>query len=171
MSHFVELDTVILHRYICNMVFIQKNVPLLISPLLDVPCIVDTACINTLVPLKVAKLCGTPLNKTDEVVVGARRYSARLYYFDDVMFGSLKIRKMVGFASNYEGDISRRVLLGLNFLNNLKITLDRCSNIIAFSESIPNFVKLTKYPFTYFFEKPELRPVYPNLLEEVAVDD
>ena len=168
MSHFVELDTAILHRYICKIVFINKPALLIPSQTARVPCIIDTACINTLVPLHIAKVFGTPLNKIDNVVVGAKRYSARLYSFDNVMFGSLKIPKMIGFAAVYEGDIARRVLLGLNFLNNLKITLDRRSDTITFSESIPDFVKHTEYPFTYFFEKPGLKPVYPNLLEEAV---
>ena len=98
MSHLVTLNSEILHRYICELTLSNTKKILGISRTTKVQCIIDTACVNTLIPLRFAKVCGTTLNKKAEVTVGAQSYQATAYKFENVSLGRLRISKMIAFA-------------------------------------------------------------------------
>jgi hypothetical protein len=130
-------------------------------------CIIDTGCINTLVPLEYAVLCGTRLNLESNIIVGGNEYKAQAYSFSDVKFGELKIKRMIGFAAAYKGDLKNRILIGTNFLSNLKITLRKSANEVIVEEELYPPVKDKTYPYVFYFDLPKCTPTYPEYLEEI----
>jgi|GEM_PF-1552846 len=164
------LYSVVLHenevyRYSCNIELRRKTILPSVTVPLPVRCIVDTGCINTLIPERIAKQCGTKQNLHAPVVVGGREYKTTAYSLDDVSFGGLVIKKMICFAASYEGDLKNCLLLGANFLANLVVTLRKNENRIDVEEDVFHLVRGREYPYTFFFNKPGLRAVYPSLLE------
>ena len=166
MSHSVSLHNEILHRYIGDMSLSNTKKVLGIAKNTKVQCIIDTACINTLIPLRYTRVCGVALNKTAEITVGGHSYTATAFKFANVSFGGINIPKLIAFAAEYKGSLSNRILLGLNFLNNLKFTISRAENTMTFEQSFIPSIADKKYPFTVYFEQPDLKPVYPSLLVE-----
>jgi len=154
-------DKNILNRYVCEIYV--KGDPL--------PCIIDTASANTLIPLKFAKQYGKKLKHTADVTVAGNTYKSTLYLFNDISFGNLKITKMVAFAADYKGNIEDKVLLGLNVVNNLEILLSRHRRGIDFDFKPWSLVKDREHPCAMFFKDTGSNPVYPTeLLVEIADD-
>ena len=156
MLYSVTLNKKALHRLSC-FISLQDN---------EVPCIIDTGCTNTLIPMSFAKEHGKRLNKTSTVLVGGRSYKVTAYSFDNVYLGGFHIPKMLAFCADYEDSLKSSVLLGLNVLNNLEFTITRNKGMMSFNENVWDLLADKKYPFTVFFEHPDMKPVYPSLLVE-----
>ena len=157
MLYTLPLNREYTHRIACHIHFKTQ----------EVQCIVDTGCMNTLVPLQFAQKYGNKLNKSYTVVVGGKIYSSVAYSFDSVTLAGYHIPKLLAFCANYTGALRRSVLLGLNVMNNLKYTISRNQNTLDFEIDLWNSVKDKKYPFTMFFDMNNyMKPVYPGLLVE-----
>ena len=165
MLYSIKLRPQIKHRYCCDIDLRRKTLLPALTLHLPAKCIIDTGCINTLIPEHIAKICGTKQNLQTSVIVGGRGYITTAYSLDDVNFGGLSIKKMICFAAAYEGDLENCLLLGTNFLANLVVTLRKNENRLDVEEDIFHLVKGREYPYTFFFNKPDLQPVYPDLLE------
>ena len=158
MSYILPLNKKFPHRIACYVYFKKGE---------ETACIVDTGCMNTLVPLSVAKKHGKPLNKTHTIAVGGRLYHAQAHSFDNVRLGGLTIPRMVAFCADYEGVLTNSVLLGLNILNSLHYAISRNLHSLSFDVNIWNLVEDKKYPFALFFDIDDgMKPVYPSLLVE-----
>ena len=130
-------------------------------------CIVDTGCMNTLIPLYLAQKYGRRLNKIHTVVVGGGVYEAVAYSFDNIILGGYRIPKLVAFCADYKGSLTTSVLLGLNLLNNLEYAISRNKHSLSFDVDIWALVEDKKYPFSLFFDMEDgMKPVYPSLLIE-----
>ena len=130
-------------------------------------CIVDTGCMNTLIPLSVAKDYGRPLNKKYTVAVGGRVYHAVAYVFDNFRLDGFLIPRLVAFCADFEGTLKNNVLLGLNVLNSLEYAISRNRHSLSFDVDIWALVEDKKYPFSLFFDMEDgMKPVYPSLLIE-----
>ena len=122
--------------------------------------IVDTGCINTLVPLSFAKKYGRGYKNKSEITVGGRKYEATAYIFDNVKFGGFPIPKMLAFCAKYEGALRSSVLLGLNVLNHLDLSISRNRGTLAFNVDVWELTEEKKYPFTMYFDGKDLKPKY-----------
>ena len=149
MSKFVTYDERILNRYVCDL-SVGEGEP--------IKCIIDTGCPTTLIPLKYAKNLGKKLKRASDVIVGGKTYQANLYLLENVTFGNFKINKMLAFASNYQGAIEERILLGLNVLNNLEISFSRHKEALHFNYKPWSLVGHKDDPFVLYFNGPH--PVY-----------
>ena len=131
--------------------------------------IIDTACSNTLVPLKIAKKHGEKHNYSSIVTVGGHSYKAHLYSFENVKFGNFNIEKLVAFAADYKGYIEDRLLIGNNILYNLKLLLFRnLDGKLKFDYEKWSELKTKEYPFIAFFGKAREGLLYPKeLLVEI----
>jgi hypothetical protein len=111
------------YRVLCSLDFGNRSIP----------CIIDTGCINTLVPLSFAKKYGKAYKNKAEIVVGGRKY---------------------------EGALRSSILLGLNVLNHLDFNVSRNHGTFSFSVDVWELVKDKKFPFTMHFDSKELKPKY-----------
>ena len=162
MSYSVTFDENILNRFVIRL---NANTH---QKTHTTTAILDTACSTTLVPLRYAKQCGKRLNHSSTIIVGGKSYSATLYLFENVSIGSWNMGKLVAFASNYEGALENRALIGLNVLNHLSLHIHRNSGVITFDYDPWNLVKSKKYPCAMFFKDKGSAPVYPA---EFMVED
>jgi hypothetical protein len=137
----------------------------------NISCIVDTGCINTLVPLIIAKKYGIPTNIRQGATISKKSYETRAYIFSNVLFGNMKVRKMIGFCADYEGELKETVLIGSNFLANIEYTISRNKNKITFIEDVYMPVRSKEYPYLLFFDNNTPNPVYPNNLLEATGED
>ena len=157
MSYTLPLSKELPHRIACHIHFRKDKAE----------CIIDTACMNTLIPLFLAKKHGRRLNKTHTVVVGGGVYEATAYSFDNITLGGYRIPRLVAFCANYTGILKTNVLLGLNVLNNLRYTISRNQDTFDFDINIWSLVQDKPYPFAMFFDMDDgMKPVYPSLLIE-----
>jgi len=100
-------------------------------------CIVDTGCVNTLIDEEIIEVLDyADLNFSQPIRIAGIAVSSRAIVLKQVDFAGLKIDNMLVFAAPLSATpVKKRMLLGLNTLNNWNYKVKRTENVIEFSES------------------------------------
>jgi hypothetical protein len=115
--------------------------------------IVDSGCANTLLPLKFARRCGgiaLPLKKTVNIAGNSRE--AQAYIIPKLEIGGFVFTNIFVFAAEFQRELSERMLLGLNVLNNLRYTVDRDAGEFEFAERLPKSLAQNNFPYRNYFD-------------------
>lgn len=115
--------------------------------------IVDSGCANTLLPLKFAKKSeGIALPLKKKISIAGNSGEAQAYIIPKIEFGGHEFTQVFVFAANYRNELSERMLLGLNVLNNLRYTVDRTAGQFEFVENISDSLPSKKFPYRNYFD-------------------
>ena len=118
-----------------------------------VEAIIDSGCINTLLPLRVAHKSGgiaLPLKKQINIAGNSREANA--YIIPKFEFGGYVFTHVFVFAADYQKELKNRMLLGLNVLNNLRYTVDRAAGQFEFVELLPESLARKDFPYRNYFD-------------------
>jgi len=100
-------------------------------------CIVDTGCVNTLIDEDIIEVLDyVDLKFTQPIRIAGLSTISRAIILKQVDFTGFKIDKMLVFAAPLSGTpVRKRMLLGLNTLNNWNYEVKRTDNVIIISEA------------------------------------
>jgi len=100
-------------------------------------CIIDTGCVNTLIDEEIIEVLDyVDLGFTQPIKIAGKSTVSKAVVLKQVDFGGLKIDNMLVFAAPLTGTpVKKRMLLGLNTLNNWNYEVRRTDNVFVFSES------------------------------------
>jgi hypothetical protein len=118
-----------------------------------VDAIVDSGCVNTLLPLWVAMKCqaiALPMKRRINIAGNSRE--AQAYIIPKFEIGGYTFSNVFVFAAEFEKELKNRMLLGLNVLNNLRHTTDRAKEQFEFIECIPNSIPNKSFPYRNYFD-------------------
>ena len=119
-------------------------------------CIVDTGCVNTLIDESIIEVLDyIDLSFSQPIKIAGIAVSSKAIVLKQVDFGGFIINKMLVFAAPLSGTpVKKRMLLGLNTLNNWNYEVKRTDNVIEFTESLilPTGASSTS-KYTNYFDK------------------
>lgn len=119
----------------------------------NVDVIVDSGCVNTLLPLWVAMVCqGIALLMKRRISIAGNSREAQAYIIPKFEIGGYTFSNVFVFAAEFEKELEARMLLGLNVLNNLRHTTDRAKEQFEFIECIPNSIPNKSFPYRNYFD-------------------
>jgi len=113
--------------------------------------ILDTGCVNTLIPIKYAEVYGKNLNRIRQVHLFGQVFNAKVYSIRKCKFGTLEIEYVTMLADNFGYDLKDTVLLGMNTINNWLPVPDRTENKLFVEEKFPPQIPCAKFPYSNYF--------------------
>ena len=119
----------------------------------NIDVIVDSGCVNTLLPLWVAIECqGLALPMKRRINIAGNSRVAQAYIIPKFEIGGYIFTNIFVYAAEFEKELEDRMLLGLNVLNNLRHTIDRSKGQFEFIECLPDSIPNKSFPYRNYFD-------------------
>ncbi|MCL2189786.1 MAG: retroviral-like aspartic protease family protein [Defluviitaleaceae bacterium] len=115
--------------------------------------ILDSGCANTMLPLRFAKKSGglaLPLKKN--INIAGNSGEAQGYIIPKIEIGGYVFTDVFVYAANYRNELSDKMLLGLNVINNLRYTIDRAAGNLEFTERLHDSLPNQAFPYRNYFD-------------------
>jgi len=119
----------------------------------NVDVIVDSGCVNTLLPLWIAIECqGIALPMKRRISIAGNSREAQAYIIPKFEIAGYTFYNVFVYAAEFEKELENRMLLGLNVLNNLRHTTDCAKKQFEFIECIPESIPNKSFPYRNYFD-------------------
>jgi len=113
----------------------------------------DTGCVNTMIPKRIAKKTGRSLGFEMTYRLGGHIITTEAYSIDKMMIGDIVLERIVAFAGEYSGDYCEDIILGANVMNNWEMIINKRAHTFQFREDPPENLPNRTYIYQNYFNR------------------
>jgi hypothetical protein len=113
----------------------------------------DTGCVNTLIPRRLAEQSGHSLGVKVKYSLGASLVEAEAFFIDKIMIGDFVLERVVAFAGKYKGRQEDDIILGTNVINNWEMIISKKEHTFQFREDPPDSLPNKTNIYQNYFNK------------------
>ena len=136
----------------------------IINGVQDIDVMVDTGCHTTMIDEELADRYGEPLPDRTVLNIMGKSIDVKAYRLKSISFDGFAIENVFVWSAPFEtgNELHRKLLLGLNIMNNWDYRINRNKNIMEIKEDIFLRIPESDHPYMHCFKDGK----YMQLMEE-----